>query len=337
MKLEYKNVYDKDEEKIQSLDEIPSQSLESLNVNFSNTHDIDYFLKSFSLFPNLTELDMTIYYHDYSNLHEFNLSNMIQLKKLRSLKMYFSYKYPSREDMIHVIRLLPELEVLQVNVLFNEGTFFGSTVGLRNLRCLCAQPGAPSCLKTIGSFSNFIPERQQTECAQLLEQLPALEEINFGNRTNFAFPISFSRWIKHLVIYDTSFLDAEVTYLAHLNKLESIELCFCDFNHVRLEQMINTHGSRLKILKIINSHSGRIDLSFSTISQCSQLTILELENFSGLFAFEFHLLNKCKKLQQIRLEFCDLKSGEYLDSYSQQALKLPSKVFPELIACHIFH
>jgi hypothetical protein len=285
----------------EDLDQIQSNSLlQDLCIKFNPIQHIPKVFESFSLFPNLTKLDMT-----YGSQNHFNIE--IQMQN---------------------VRLLPALQVLDARELFK----MHQTSGLDNLRRLCAQPGAPTALKIIRSFIGTIPDSNIEECAQLLQQLPTLDEIDYSIFMDNSIPTPLARWTRGLRVSHRYFLNSDMNSLTHFKKIESICLSSCTISEAKVTQLLTMYKTGLKYLTVID-HSK---LSFVTISQCTELVRLISFNCSGLLlTSEFDLLSHCKKLEFIRIQNCGFKMND-LTSEQQAALRIPSKVFPSLKNCHIY-
>jgi hypothetical protein len=291
-----------------------------------------HFFKVLPLFLNLTTLEIEFLYS--INMNNINISSICQLTKLESLFIHFGMNliHLVSTQIIDTVRLLPRLEILDVFNLFN---FDEDPDALSKLQHLCEQPGAPQELKTIRSISGGIYQIQHLECYRLLQQIPKLDTVEFLSWNGVSsFPVSLARWVQKIDIYHRYIVDDDIMALSKLNRLDSIGLMGCEISSASLAQLIAVHSKRLKELKINDLFSTADLISFATISQCTELTQLLLSKCLGLVADEFHLLNNCKKLQEIQLSYCGFNMND-LSIDQQNALKIPSRIFPLLEHCKI--
>jgi hypothetical protein len=310
-------------------------SLQELYMNFNYTFNSRSFanklFNSFSYFPNLKKLEVE--FHATNYFAGFYMSTISQLQKLKSLRMRFIQSNFRRiyEIIIDSVRLLPELEVLDIDGLF---PFKNTDDGMINLRRLCAQPGPPPALKTIGLFREKIPRHYQVEFVELLKQLPSFDRIDYTLLSNAdSFPIYLSLWIQKMIIFDTLFIDVDISKLGLFNRLSSIILTNCSISKVLFTQFIETHASRLEELEVDNTLLCSLDIiSFRTISLCTNLVHLHISNCRHLLASEFHFLNECKNLRKIVIYRCGFIYHD-LSADQKLALQLPSEVFPKLTIC----
>jgi hypothetical protein len=316
---------------------LTSNSLQELSFVSNNTFDqptvANELFNSIFFFPNLKSLDLTFFIFRNVN-NAFNISNISQLKQLETLRLRLcEYIHRINTQMIDIVRQLPSLRILDIEGLLRLDEF---TNELSYLGRLCAQPGAPPSLKSIHSFGDNIHNSQQVGCANLLKQLPALDEIDYeiSGINDASFPISLAKWITRIKIRQFQFLDDHISILTHFFRLDSIQLISCSITEVMLQQLIHTHASRLKQITL-SSCSHEVPLcivSFATIAQCKELNSLCIIYCDGLLASEFELLWKyCKKLEFIDIFGCELN----LSSEQQTALQIPSTTFPSLKKCFI--
>jgi hypothetical protein len=300
--LENHVVQNQNFEKISSFNNFTMSSLQDLWVEFDldigfDRYIVVHFLDSLSHFPtSLKEFHMKIYPPAFKNVIVNNISNISQFQQLEILQLKIVLISSTCDTIIDTVRRLPLLRILHVDKLFHN---------VMNVRRLCAQPGAPPALKQISSFNGLGSTMQQNECAQLLLQLPSLERIQMKIWFPHPIPISLVQWVSDLSLEEWHFNDDFITNLSLFKKIDSIHLLNC----------------RL--------------VSFSSISQCTELTHLKLHRCSGLLASEFHLLYNCSKLETIQISFCDLENN--LTQEQTASLKLPSQVFPALQQCKIFY
>jgi hypothetical protein len=318
---------------------IPLHSLQEFCVVLYSSISYYDFITLFSSFvslnPNLKTLD--IQFLGFVGHHIHNLSKYIlklsQLKQLEVLKLNFSsWFYESIcPNIIDTVRRLPVLRVLDVDILFPVDI----DNSLENLRQLCAQPGAPPALTTIGSFDMRMSQSQQLECVQLLQQLPLLHTIDllvYGN--NHAIPTSLVPWIE-TIMFQSRFFDNDFKPLSLFHRLHSLILIGCYIDDDSFGQLLRSIASSLKKLKVVNQIASST-FSLITISACIHLTHLELENCSGFFIESelYFLLTQCSKLQQIEISNCDFNMMK-MSKDEQEALKIPSKLFSSLKKCDI--
>jgi hypothetical protein len=272
---------------------------------------------------------------------DIDISSIVQLKHLEILIIRV-VSCINHKIIIDTVRLLPALRILDVQGLFDFNTIdhFYEFIGMTNLRLLCAQPGAPSSLTTIGSFGNDLSENQKIECAQLLERLPVFDTLEFDNDDHeYSSPISilFSKWVTQIIFQNRKFVDSDISALLYFNRINYIHLSHCSITNTLLKQLVTANVSRLKTLKLFNFvlNEDVNSISFKTISKCTELVILDLWNCGGLCSRELHLLNQCKKLNEIEICNCGLKM-ENLSLKQKKILKLRSHTFPSLTKCEIY-
>jgi hypothetical protein len=300
-----------------------SKTIQDLDIfiyaSLCSHHEMKLFLsETFHLFPNLIKLDLGFNYFFYFEA-QFDLTNLVQLKHLETLILNDQHGYLSDTNIINVVRSLPELSVFAVH-----GPNFSLIKNrLENLRLLCAQPGAPRLLKIIDSESLELTDLETcpNEIEHLLNQLPAIEQVNLKIDNNVLIPIQLAKWTKSLQLYGRNFNVDDFKALSYFKKLESFSLYRCLVNRFSFENIINRKLKQLTIMDCI-----AIPMTFKSISQFNELTDLRLNNCTGLFASEFHFLFNCSKLEIIIIR----NSGLILSEHWQAALKIPSSVFPSL-------
>jgi hypothetical protein len=304
-------------------------SLKELSIEFHSFDTFQTFPLLIELIPNLINLELDIMFN--CNIEDSDLLHIKKLKQLETLTINncINNKRSNAKIFIDIIRLLPKLKELDINNIFSF--HIDPLYGFANLQCLCVQPGAPpnlSKLKIVG----YIPENQQLQCFQCLQQLPSLDEIEFSHIENRLIPSLFFPWTKYVPIHGRNIISDDMIILSQFNRLESIHLYFCTITEPLLTQLFSQIFKTIKKLYITGNFLSDFFISFLTISQCTELTHLHLTRCAGLFEVDFHLLNKCKKLEEIEIIDSRL-CKENLPTAQREALQLPSTVFPFLKIC----
>jgi hypothetical protein len=308
----------------------PLASLQELCVVLFKTtdppHSIDNFFQSFSLFPNLTTLDITF---DCSTevLSLGNIFSSNQFKQLEKLRFDFNGKGINSNTLsiIDFIRHLPALRVLAVDELLS---FSGA--GLANLCRLCAQPGAPPVLTKIliSSFEVFDITTLES-VAQQLQQLPKLDTIvTSGWLLHSSTPIVMIPWLRKFKANLCNLWVVDIMNLNLYNKLELIHIWNCDISEAVWSYFITKHAKSLKKIAIEDcsfyNNDNLHNLSFKILAQCTELTSLFVCNCINWLVDEFHFLIGCTKLEKISMIHCGFGENQ------EHALKLQSQVFPSL-------
>jgi hypothetical protein len=315
----------------------PSQSLNNLIIELRDFEHLYYNNKLydeslFSLFQNLTVLDLRIPTYIFNLI---NISIVNHLKKLANLTILFvgNDDHSADAQVIDTVRLLPSIKVLDANGLFrfdNENKLLN--IGLKNLRRLCAQPGAPACLTAIHSkhwpaADNIPHENYQNEVVQLLQQLPALNEFSILGFCCDSIPTFLAPWTKDIEIYKTIIVSQHIKEIFQFSRIESISLIYCSITTDLLVNLIRIHTTRLKkfLFEGLLEHIPFL----SAISECSQLYHLEIRNCKGLQQTkDLQILHKCKQLKFLRLFDCGFHFYDLDSNYYQN--ELPSQVFQAL-------
>jgi hypothetical protein len=325
----------------------PLLSLHELNIYLFHSQHAHFLDEICFFFPKLTKL--VIVCCNSNSFESMNISAIINLKCLETLMMNFNGLnfFSIHETIIDTVRLLPALRVLDVQDLFVFHNSFGLSNGLVNLRRLCAQPGAPTALSKISlAFTTLklfqvgdINGHQHIECAELLSTLPSLESIELNELYgNIDIPRSLAKWTTRIDVHHRGFIGTDICNLLDFKRINHICLKSCTLGSQRLESLITFNAPRLKTLIISNlGWENQVNaISFVTISQCTELVILSIQNSAGLVASEFHFLNQCSKLKEIQIYFCSLRR-EDLTLEQQKSLNLRSSTFPSLTKCDFIY
>jgi hypothetical protein len=294
----------------------PFQSLVQNVELYYNDFSLEEALPLFEQFKHLHNLNLN--YIRFENINQF--SSISQLKKLETLRITFNhiYSFQCLEYIIEIVRALPELLVLDVEELFG-------IYKVENIRLLCAQPGAPFKLTTIKSItSHKLDHQNQKEISDLFQQLPALCAIELKGWC-YSLPQHLAKWVNRIHFDDYEDDDHDIETFEIFNRIESITIIEFCISSLGLEKLIRTNFSRLKHLTF---ERGLATLSFTLISKCTELIVLNISHCNrGLISSEFHLLNNCTKLKELRLHKCGINLSE------QQ--KATSKLFLSLRICQV--
>jgi hypothetical protein len=280
-----------------------------------------YFEKSLLL---LTSLKSLALFTDATDMIT-DFSFLSQMKKLQS----FSSNCKCNEKtkyIIHFLSSLPELNSLDLCYFFNRDNL------LTQLKELCPAFN----LKHLGIF-HHIPQEQEYECAQNLHKLNHLENIEIDlYHADSIIPNLFGKWIHSLGMRHRVFTDHDVLSIVGLPHLKSLELKSCQIDVSKLSTLIVGLSSRLEILAINGYQNSNLifEISFKDLSSCYRLKSLSIDNKSGLKVHELEYLLNCKHLETIKLTSCNIKP-ENISLIMEQALKIPSNVFPKLKNAHI--
>jgi hypothetical protein len=288
-----------------------------------------------------------IVYFNLDSRYNRCFSNVSFLKQMQSLQTFesdFVFGDPDSDYLIQCIRSLPSLTHLNLCCYFdhNSNRFNSgddddaeSTHIVRQLKKLCAQPGAPPKLKHIGCIYGDIVNYEQS--AHHLSQLPSLQTIDFEMRRFNMFPHPLCKFIRKLKIsgktQGNKLKEEDMLSITGLPNLTSLEIYSCQIDCSTLQHIIFGLASQLEELEIFGTYQlssapyhKNCELSFLTLSQCTLLKSLSLSNLDGLMQCQIPLLKKCHQLTNICVKG--------LSSEMQQAMantfKIPSNLFPKL-------
>jgi hypothetical protein len=144
-------------------------------------------------------------------------------------------------------------------------------------------------------------------------------------------PISLKKWIIELFLdsFDTSLTDTHVRSILSLSQLKTLHLDCIEISNVKLHQLIIGLSLQIEHLTISAISQSNYEISFALLSLCQKLKSLHLHYLSGLESTQFDLLCNCIHLSRIEIIGCYLQIPN-LSASMQQALQLPSSVFPNL-------
>jgi Leucine-rich repeat (LRR) protein len=279
--------------------------------------------QALSLLTSLTSLNL---FNSRIAQRSFNdisfLTQMTQLKSLSCDDIYTG----STQDFICQFMHLPNLNHLILGETWHH-RHSSSEFTLPNLRAICLLFGKNK-LKHFGKFRD-LPHSLHDGCEQLLNTMSHLETIDISV-SHCKIPTLLGKWIHHLEIEDRTFRDDDVRDIVGLYQLKSLRLISCYIFSSQLNYMIDELASRLEFIHIVGMIQSRNFISFQSISNCKKLKSFEFTNLSAENRFDFSLITKCKELETIRMRYCNIIKTYDLSEHMQEALKIPSNVFPKL-------
>jgi hypothetical protein len=289
--------------------------------DFKNESSFILFQASLSLLTSLNSLSI----FGNSSFMDFSfLSHMKQLNKLSSdfinLEKYRASKLV--ENLVDNLKLCPELVHLKLNDC------------LHITKQICERLNH-SKLESFGTFENNVLPNLQNECTNLLKKLPCLKSIDFAMQYK-AIPLSmsFAEWIHHLELFGFdafhSITNEEINdMIIHLKHLKSITIGHCKFSKEKMKTLMEGISFQLESFRSNFFSTDQDDDLFDHLSKCKKLKYLILY-YCNLKVDHFDLMTKCQNLETIYIEKCGKISKHILSPSMQQALVIPSKIFPKL-------
>jgi hypothetical protein len=201
--------------------------------------------------------------------------------------------------------------------------------GLQSLRELCTQPGGLRKIKRLQATFNLKPDHF-LECAHLFDQLSSLEAIHyiFCNDEQTWVPTFLHKWVHSFSTSNKQLTNLDVFDIISLHKMIHLNLDNCCLGHDLLPLLILSLSPRLECLFLQNSE---YQLSFESLSTCTKLKHLFLGNITGIVDVDqFDMLLNCQELEQIAIINSGIQIRQQLSSDMQQAIKIPSLLFPKL-------
>jgi hypothetical protein len=181
-----------------------------------------------------------------------------------------------------------------------------------------------------------IHKDQEYECAQLLNQLSHLRSIDISLVSlDHPIPKLLGKWIHRLSINNRIFSEKDILDIINLPHLKSLCLLYrCKLSSEQMENLIGGLSYQLEHLHVNLSH-GPLVISFQPLSKLVNLKSLSFQDVFMKDFREYELLTNCKQLESIKMKSQYLFK-EKLSENMQEALKIPSSVFPRLKTVDIY-
>jgi hypothetical protein len=283
--------------------------------------------KLFDAVSLITQIEELKLVEDLNNINDFPfLSYLVNLERLALYTGYFDRTV--RNSLITAIRSLPKIKQL----IMDDNWFTRNNLDF--LRQLCAQPHAPSCLRSLPTFCD-IESDLQDEFVNLLKELPSLKGIQYVCTGEYSLSKSLAQFLCGFSISKHVFNDSEIDSLISMTQLIEILLDECSMTEAQFKRLFQAIGNKLLYLSIFKLKIKSQDL-FHALSNCSQLKQLSISldsDFHSSCSFYLFKLGKCTLLEKLSIFFTsDIMSSKSttLKYLFKSVLSLPSDLIPSL-------